>query len=85
MAYVTTQVAGHRFGDVWDDIGKGLQVAGQVINVVNGKKSAPVATPPATTPPGMFAPGGFIEKNQTVLLLAAAALAAFFVIGKRRG
>ena len=39
--------------------------------------------PPAA--PGMFAPGGFMQKNQTALLLAAAGLGAFFIFGRRMG
>ena len=45
------------------------------------KLIAPV--PPAGTSP--FAPGGFVAKNQTVLLLAAAGLGAFLLFGRRMG
>jgi hypothetical protein len=92
MAYVTTRMSGYdvvgpqTFGDVWDDIAKGIQVVGATVGAIRGSqvKTPAVATPPVTAP-GLFSPGGFIEKNQTVLLLAAAGLAAFFVLGKRRG
>lgn len=34
--------------------------------------------------PGLFDPGGFVEKNQTVLLLVAAGLAAFLIMKRKK-
>lgn len=45
------------------------------------KVTAPV--PPKPVAVGVFSPGGFVEQNQTVLLLAAAGLAAFLVLGRK--
>lgn len=52
------------------------------------KPSAPTATAqplPESYGAGMMAPGGFFERNQTVLILGAGALALFLVMGRRRG
>ncbi len=49
-----------------------------------GSASAPKPAPVTVASPGLFSPGGFVEKNQTVLLLAAAGLVAILVM-KRKG
>jgi len=38
-----------------------------------------------TSPGGVLGPGGFVEKNQTILLLVAAGLGIFLLMGKRKG
>jgi len=47
-------------------------------------QSVQVAYPDGTEP-GLFSPGGFVDRNQTYLLLGAAGLAAFLFLGRRGG
>lgn len=48
------------------------------------RHQAPLAPLAPPKPPGAFAPGGFVEKNQTVLLIAAAGFAALLFLKPRR-
>ena len=95
MPYVSTEFGG------WFDFAKDLIPSHTVVGKLLGgdtsgatkdaialvtKPSAPVAT--ATPMPyaeGTFAPCGFVERNQTVLILGAGALALYLVMGRRRG
>ena len=65
-----------------DTQGAAVDAAKLGAKVATAAKAQPI--PVNYEPPGTFSPGGFIEQNQTVLLLAAAGLAAFLVL-KRRG
>jgi hypothetical protein len=56
----------------------------QVTAAIPGATAKPVAQPVVPPkPPGLFAPGGFVEKNQTTLLVVAAGLGAFLLFGRK--
>lgn len=52
------------------------------VKLATGGSSAPAPVKP-TAAPGLFAPGGFVQRNQTVLLLVAAGLVVLLVTRKK--
>jgi hypothetical protein len=65
--------------------GDKTKITAQLTQAIPGATVSPAKPPAPPVQPGLMAPGGFVEKNQTMLIVAAAGLALFLVMGRKMG
>ena len=78
----TGTIVGGDVGQAFTDIGTALPAPSVPAIPPVTKPTSPIGA--ITAPGGALGAGGFVEKNQTLLLLGAAALVVFLVMGRRR-
>lgn len=91
MAYVTVPAFGNWLSDIAGAVIPKKTIVGKLLAgntqgalaAIQGSVAAPVAKPVPTPIASPFAPGGWVDRNSTLLLGGAAALAAVLVLKRR--